>query len=355
MSRSTKWLTLLFVFGTAQASEANLSWTEPTQNEDGSPLTDLTSYEIHYGCSQSGVYGSVEYLSAPATAYTVLGLPDVGTCYFAAKAVNSQSIASAYSNEATRSFGSPEVPGPVVDTAITWQESSVMALSQVSTGSSYNKSGDPWTTTALTKDAGTASGDVIVIGLSYYENASDTSPDAITGFTQRHNVVYGDSGVHESRLVVWTRDADGGEASTFTVGRASNDFYGSAFIATFRGSGTLTYASSSAGSPATAEAITSPSMSGDALQGLLAIYAISDPVTNHSQTEGMTLAVTASTASNTGRIYYEDLAATEATGTRELTWTTAEKTVGIAMLLDGADVGAAGAPENFLTLLGVGH
>ena len=138
MPRSTKWLTLLFVFGTAQASEANLSWTEPTHNEDGSLLTDLTSYEIHYGCTQSGVYGSVEYLSAPATAYTVLGLPDNGACYFAAKAVNSQSIASVYSNEATRVFGSPEVPGPVTDTAITWRES--VSVGFAHTGSDYSSS-----------------------------------------------------------------------------------------------------------------------------------------------------------------------------------------------------------------------
>jgi len=30
---------------------ALLSWTAPTENSDGSPLTDLAGYKIHYGSS----------------------------------------------------------------------------------------------------------------------------------------------------------------------------------------------------------------------------------------------------------------------------------------------------------------
>ncbi len=103
--------------------QANLSWTPPTQNEDGSPLTDLASYEIWHGCTQSLVYDTVEIVLAPATSHTVLGLPNSGTCYFAAKATNSQGESSRFSGEAARFMGQLALPGLVTDTAITWAES----------------------------------------------------------------------------------------------------------------------------------------------------------------------------------------------------------------------------------------
>ena len=37
----------------AEFCQADLNWTEPTLNDDGSLLTDLTSYEIWNGCDQS--------------------------------------------------------------------------------------------------------------------------------------------------------------------------------------------------------------------------------------------------------------------------------------------------------------
>ena len=107
----------------SNAGEANLSWTPPQQNEDGTPLIDLTSYEIWHGCSQSGAYDTVEIVLAPASSHTVLNLPDVGTCYFAAKATNSSGESSVFSNEATRIFSFIELPGSVNDTEIFWQES----------------------------------------------------------------------------------------------------------------------------------------------------------------------------------------------------------------------------------------
>jgi len=113
----------------AIGASADLTWAEPTQNEDGTPLTDLASYDIWYGCSQPGVYTNVETLAAPATTYTVIGLPSTGTCYFAAKAVNSSGQSSVFSNEAARVFGALSVPGAVTDTTITWQQSPVVAFS----------------------------------------------------------------------------------------------------------------------------------------------------------------------------------------------------------------------------------
>jgi len=109
--------------------EALLGWTPPTQNEDGSQLTDLTSYEIWNGCEQSRSYDTVEVVLAPAVCHTVTGLPDTGTCYFAAKATNSEGVSSVFSNEATKLMAALVIPEPVRDLAVAWSESQELTIS----------------------------------------------------------------------------------------------------------------------------------------------------------------------------------------------------------------------------------
>ena len=102
---------------------AVLTWTPPSFNTDGTPLTDLASYEVWHGCQQSGVYDTVEIVLAPASGHAVINLPEQGTCYFAAKATNSLGESSDFSNETSKLMASLAVPGLVTDIVITWQES----------------------------------------------------------------------------------------------------------------------------------------------------------------------------------------------------------------------------------------
>jgi hypothetical protein len=82
---------------------ATLSWASPTENTDGSPLLDLAGYEIHWG-PQSGSYSySVEIPNPGVTTYMIDNLT-AGTHYFAVKAMNSQGLASTFSNEAVKSI-----------------------------------------------------------------------------------------------------------------------------------------------------------------------------------------------------------------------------------------------------------
>ena len=121
---------LTFLSSSAKAAEvcqADLSWTEPTLNDDGSPLTDLTSYEIWNGCDQSGVYDTVKVVLAPANNYTVSDLPCAGTCYFAAKATNSVGASSVFSNEAPKLMGMLSVPPDSDSINVTWEESVVVS------------------------------------------------------------------------------------------------------------------------------------------------------------------------------------------------------------------------------------
>lgn len=80
---------------TAFAADAirtfTLTWTSPTQNEDGSPLTDLQGYYIYVGQSPEALL-PLYYTVVPSI---VLGNTGFGPRYFAVSAVNTNGVESA--------------------------------------------------------------------------------------------------------------------------------------------------------------------------------------------------------------------------------------------------------------------
>jgi len=80
---------------------ATLSWTAPTQNEDGSALTDLRGYKIYYGTEPGSYPTSVRVDSPGITTYVVENLTPA-TYYFVSTAFNSNDIESSFSNEAVK-------------------------------------------------------------------------------------------------------------------------------------------------------------------------------------------------------------------------------------------------------------
>ncbi len=79
-----------------------LTWMAPTQNVDGTALTDLAGYRIYYGAA-SGAYTDVlEVTSSSSTSHS-LTLPS-GSYYFAMTAVDASGNESAYSNELMKSI-----------------------------------------------------------------------------------------------------------------------------------------------------------------------------------------------------------------------------------------------------------
>lgn len=90
---------------------AELRWTPPTENTDGSPLTDLAGYEIYYGCTEPGSYSVAVNVADPAaTAHSLSSLPNTGTCYFAAAAYNVEDVKSELSNEVSKLMSNPDAP-----------------------------------------------------------------------------------------------------------------------------------------------------------------------------------------------------------------------------------------------------
>jgi hypothetical protein len=69
----------------SSTGSATLSWTAPTHNSDGTPLTDLSGYTIYYGTSASALTQTIQVASPSATSYVVSGLSP-GTYYFSVAA-----------------------------------------------------------------------------------------------------------------------------------------------------------------------------------------------------------------------------------------------------------------------------
>jgi len=79
---------------------AQLSWEAPTQNVDGSALTNLAGFKIYYGTSPR-TYSQVQTINSPTqTSATVTLSP--GTWYFAMTALNTLGEESAKTNEVSK-------------------------------------------------------------------------------------------------------------------------------------------------------------------------------------------------------------------------------------------------------------
>ncbi|HTT06514.1 MAG TPA: putative Ig domain-containing protein, partial [Steroidobacteraceae bacterium] len=89
--------------GASSTGSATLSWTAPTTNTDGTPLTDLAGYYIYDGTSPSAMQLIATVSSASTTTYTVSKLTS-GTWYFAVTAYDSAGTQSASSNDVSKAF-----------------------------------------------------------------------------------------------------------------------------------------------------------------------------------------------------------------------------------------------------------
>ena len=84
----------------AGARSVSITWIAPTQNTDGSAVTDLSGYRVLYGTSASALDQSVEVAGSSTTGRVISGLAP-GTYFFAVAAVNTSGVASDPSNAAS--------------------------------------------------------------------------------------------------------------------------------------------------------------------------------------------------------------------------------------------------------------
>jgi hypothetical protein len=81
---------------------ATLNWMPPTQNVDGTTLTNLAGYRIYYGTAPTALTQSVQVSNASVSTYIVENLAPA-TYYFSVRAYTATGIESANSNVASKS------------------------------------------------------------------------------------------------------------------------------------------------------------------------------------------------------------------------------------------------------------
>lgn len=126
------WLIVMLFFMTAaNAGEARVSWTAPTERTDGSSLDNLAGYRVLWGTSPRG-YTQSAVVMHPTTEYAVTDLPE-GTHYFAVTAFDANDLESAPSAEASKTIVAAVVPLPESPSALVVQESARSAYTLVQT------------------------------------------------------------------------------------------------------------------------------------------------------------------------------------------------------------------------------
>ena len=88
-----------FSIGVTQVANGvvTLIWTAPTQNTDGTPLTNLGGYRIYFGTSASALTQTADITNASVSTYVISNLSPA-TWYFAIKARNAAGIESELSS-----------------------------------------------------------------------------------------------------------------------------------------------------------------------------------------------------------------------------------------------------------------
>ncbi len=87
----------------------HVSWTAPTQNTDGSPLTNLGGFKIYWGTASHNYTQNLVIADPTATQYTLCNFTPA-TYYFAMTAYNTLNIESAFTNEIQYTFSAAASP-----------------------------------------------------------------------------------------------------------------------------------------------------------------------------------------------------------------------------------------------------
>ncbi len=82
---------------------ADLTWTAPTQNEDGSSLTNLAGYKVRYGQSTAALTQFVDIASPSTTSTHIDGL-STGTWYFTVSSYTNTGVESAPAGPVTKTI-----------------------------------------------------------------------------------------------------------------------------------------------------------------------------------------------------------------------------------------------------------
>ena len=323
----------------AWAGQADLSWTYPTQNVDGSVLTDLSDFNVYRRC---GLDALVVIATVPASTsaptggeesgYIDSGIPDDGqTCWYSISARNTLTEESARTNEVSKTFtAAGELPGNVAAT-FTWTVTEPPTVAKSLVGEDFDYREATGSTTLTVTLPTTQDGDFAVISMSLYNGNTGGATDvdvsaAPSGFTNLFGPVGIDgagTGSGTSEGWVWYRECDGTESGADRTVVLTVIAYVGITLAVYRGDGALTYKTSSLGTLArgTSSDAAATAAGVDAAVGDLIVMPtmIGDPPgTTNSNPSGLGLIAEGNTNTNTTWIHAGESSSAGSTGTK--TW-----------------------------------
>jgi len=195
-----------------------VKWQAPTENTDGTPLTDLDSFTLYWGAESRSYTESLAV--ADETQTEALIQPINGQVYIAATASDAEGTESAYSNEILETAGSTIEPGPTTLEA-SWSfaaeqsEMAALAATQTANSPSPDYDSSPSATFGSTPTQGNT---LVAVALNRSGNdAANFSMDN-SGWTKRitQNIENGNSTYRRS-YAVWTKKAGASEPTTVSV------------------------------------------------------------------------------------------------------------------------------------------
>jgi hypothetical protein len=89
---------------TSKTGSAKVTWVAPTENSNGTALTDLAGYYVYYGTDSSELSQSIKVASPQALSYTITGLADGNTWYFAVASYTSAGQQSSLSQISSKTL-----------------------------------------------------------------------------------------------------------------------------------------------------------------------------------------------------------------------------------------------------------
>ncbi|MEW6053688.1 MAG: fibronectin type III domain-containing protein [Nitrospirota bacterium] len=98
-------ISLAVIGSNAYPAQTTLVWKAPTANEDGTPITNLAGYRVHYGTASRSYAQKID--AGNVTTHTVTNLAEGTTYYFAVTAYNVSGQESKLSNEISRTIPKP--------------------------------------------------------------------------------------------------------------------------------------------------------------------------------------------------------------------------------------------------------
>lgn len=87
-------------------TQALISWTPPTQNTDGTTLSNLAGFRINYGPSATNLGQTIQIANPGTSSYTVTNLT-AGPWFFGLRAYTTQGAESAQSNIVSKTVAGP--------------------------------------------------------------------------------------------------------------------------------------------------------------------------------------------------------------------------------------------------------